>query len=102
MARYDHRSAEARQWRKLYRTVRWQRLRERQLSAEPLCRYCLVSEDITVADVVDHIKEHKGDERLFFDADNLQSLCKQHHDSTKQREERGQTVIHFGPDGWPV
>lgn len=46
----------------------------------------------TEATVIDHIVPHKGDPELFFDPDNLQSLCKSHHDSTKQREELGQIV----------
>jgi 5-methylcytosine-specific restriction protein A len=30
--------------------------------------------------VVDHIVPHRGDERLAFDRDNLQGLCKSCHD----------------------
>lgn len=77
-------------------------MRLAQLSAEPLCRFCLEAEDVTAADVVDHVKPHKGDEVLFFDALNLQSLCKPHHDGTKQRLERGQNVVRYGADGWPL
>jgi 5-methylcytosine-specific restriction protein A len=33
-----------------------------------------------VAEVVDHIKPHKGDMTLFWDENNWQSLCKMHHD----------------------
>lgn len=57
---------------------------------------------LQVANVCDHIKAHKGDAALFFDAANLQSLCKLHHDSTKQAEEKGHKRIEIGPDGWPV
>lgn len=42
---------------------------------------------ITVAVIVDHVRPHKGDADLFFDPRNLQSLCKSHHDATKQRQE---------------
>jgi 5-methylcytosine-specific restriction endonuclease McrA len=59
-------------------------------------------EDVTPATICDHIIAHKGDEDLFWDADNLQSLCKPCHDRIKQREELGQGVVRFGPDGWPV
>ena len=76
-------------------------MRERQLDSEPLCRFCLDHEDVVVATVADHITPHKGDEALFFDADNIQSLCKPCHDSTKQRMELGQDVVTFGADGWP-
>jgi 5-methylcytosine-specific restriction endonuclease McrA len=69
---------------------------------EPLCRFCIEAEDVTSADVVDHIKAHKGDLDLFFDPDNLQSLCKSHHDGAKQRIDLGQTVIRFDATGWPI
>lgn len=39
--------------------------------------------------VADHKTPHRGDEALFWDARNIQCLCKGCHDSTKQREERG-------------
>ena len=32
------------------------------------------------ATVVDHIKPHKGNEKLFYDLKNLQSMCKPCHD----------------------
>ena len=42
---------------------------------------------ITVATIVDHIRPHRGDPVLFNDVRNWQSLCKAHHDHTKQRVE---------------
>lgn len=90
-----------RPWHRLYKTAAWQRLREHQLALQPLCSFCLQSDDVEVATVVDHIKPHKGDEALFYDPNNLQSLCKSCHDRDKQRIERGQTVVRFGADGWP-
>lgn len=98
----DQRSEEAKQWRKLYKGARWRALRHRQLSIEPLCRFCIEAEDVTAAEVVDHIRNHKGDPDLFFDPANLQSLCKSHHDGTKQRMDNGQNVIRYGADGWPI
>lgn len=82
--------------------ARWKKIRHAHLSCDPLCAYCRESEDITIAEVVDHIRPHKGDAELFWDPRNLQSLCKACHDGRKQREELGQTVVTFGPDGWPV
>lgn len=38
--------------------------------------------------VCDHVKPHRGDERLFWDEANLQTLCKPCHDRDKQREEQ--------------
>nr|WP_245272486.1 HNH endonuclease signature motif containing protein [Mesorhizobium sp. LSHC414A00] len=80
----------------------WQRLREHQLATEPLCRMCLRTEDVTAADVVDHITPHKGDVELFHDPSNLQSLCKHHHDSAKQMIEHGKSVVTYDVDGYPI
>ncbi|TIL38539.1 MAG: HNH endonuclease [Mesorhizobium sp.] len=92
----------SRPWRHLYKTARWQRLREHQLATEPLCRMCLVTEDVTAAEVADHVIPHKGDDELFHDASNLQSLCKHHHDSAKQMIEHGKSVVTYGVDGYPI
>jgi hypothetical protein len=43
---------------------------------------------VTAATVVDHIDAHHRDHEKFWDTGNWQSLCKHHHDSTKQRQER--------------
>lgn len=87
---------------RLYDSAQWDKLREWQLSREPLCQFCRAQEFVVIADIVDHIRPHKGDRALFFDPDNLQSLCKTCHDSTKKRIELGQQVIEFGSDGWPL
>jgi 5-methylcytosine-specific restriction protein A len=89
-------------YRKLYDTARWSRLRHAQLMLQPLCEFCLITEDITSADVVDHRKAHKGDLDLFYDPENLQSLCKHHHDSAKQMMEHGHRVVTYGVDGYPI
>jgi 5-methylcytosine-specific restriction endonuclease McrA len=94
-------SRSAKPWQRLYGTARWKRLREYQLSAEPLCRFCLDSNVVEVATVADHVIPHRGDEALFFDSSNLQSLCASCHSNTKQRMELGQDVVTFGADGWP-
>ena len=54
----------------LYQTARWRRMREFQLEREPNCAEC--GEPATVAD---HIEPHRGRVGLFFDMDNLQSMC---------------------------
>ena len=43
---------------------------------------------ITAATVADHVTPHRGDYEAFWHGE-LQSLCKFHHDKTKQRHERG-------------
>lgn len=74
-------------WHHLYDTKRWKRLRLQQLQREPLCRMCKQRSRLTPATVADHITPHKGDEQLFFDENNLQSLCDDDHTITKARQE---------------
>lgn len=61
---------------------------------------CEMDGRITVATVVDHVKPHRGDEQLFFYG-RLQSLCKLHHDSAKQSEERTGRMIGGSINGEP-
>lgn len=68
--------------------ARWERLRRMHLARDPLCVFCRQLGRATAATVVDHIRPHRGDRALLLDADNLQSLCKRCHDSTKQRQEK--------------
>lgn len=72
----------------MYKTKEWWRLRYKQLQMNPLCKFCKEDGFVTAATVVDHIVPHKGDYKLFHDINNLQSLCKLHHDSTKQKQEK--------------
>ena len=58
----------------------WQRYRREYLTEYPLCVQCLTENRTIVATVVDHIKPHRGDWALFWDAKNHQALCKHHHD----------------------
>ena len=101
-AQPDPRSTRAAEYRKFYKTARWERLRRTQLGANPLCRYCYEREDIVEATVVDHIKKHDGDTTLFWDPCNLQSLCKPCHDGFKQRLDRGSKAVAYGGDGYPI
>lgn len=61
--------------RKLYRTARWAAMRRQQLQARPLCHACEARGRVTPAEHVDHRTPHRGDLTLFWDADNLDSLC---------------------------
>ena len=82
---------------------KWQNARKQWLAQHPLCVMCKAQGRITAATVVDHIRPHKGDQRLFWDTSNWQSLCKRHHDSDKQWMERyGHAKPVIGLDGWPV
>lgn len=52
--------------------------------------------------VVDHIKPHKGDMSLFWDADNWQSLCTTCHNSYKKRLEMTGKVVGCDENGMPL
>jgi 5-methylcytosine-specific restriction enzyme A len=85
----------------LYSSPIWKRLRAAQLAREPLCRYCAEIGALTPATVADHVVPHRGRVEVFMDPDNLQSLCKQCHDSVKQQEERSGRRRGCGVDGVP-
>jgi hypothetical protein len=98
--RRDDRSAEAQVWRKLYKTARWQGIRRAQLAAHPLCAMCLPR--TVPAAVCDHEdKDSKKTETGFF-AGPFNSLCSQHHNSTRQREEKRGHKIGCDEDGIPL
>jgi len=80
-------------WRQWYKSARWQKLRQQVLTRDLYtCRQTGVmltgGPNEPNSPVVDHIKPHHGDERLFWDMDNLQSVTKAWHDSAKQRQEK--------------
>jgi 5-methylcytosine-specific restriction endonuclease McrA len=84
-----------------YSTAEWKRLRRSQLQAKPFCAFCQDLDVRTPATVVDHKTPHKGDKALFFNALNLQSLCKTCHDSAKQRYEKSGSLKGGNQAGMP-
>jgi len=95
------RHAASRPWLRLYKSARWLRLRDHQLSKQPLCEWCLESETVTEANEVHHVTPHKGDLEKFWSGPFV-STCKPCHASRGQLEDHGKTVVRFGPDGWPI
>jgi len=86
----------------LYNTNRWRKLRQQWLAHQPHCRFC---QNGTVGRVVDHIVPHKGNEELFWNTNNLQTLCQPCHDRVKQKIERRKnpptpTGVDGYPEGW--
>jgi 5-methylcytosine-specific restriction endonuclease McrA len=78
-------------WRGWYKLARWKRLRLVIFARDLFtCQMegCGRIEGDTSQLVADHIRQHRGDERLFWDEGNLQTLCKPCHDGVKQRAER--------------
>ncbi|WP_230769520.1 HNH endonuclease [Sphingomonas sp. Leaf4] len=83
------RDRDTQSWRRWYKTARWQKLRMSILQRDLFtCQRCQRIEGDTSQLVADHRRRHGGDEAMFWDAGNLQCLCKHCHDSAKQREER--------------
>jgi 5-methylcytosine-specific restriction enzyme A len=81
--------------RRWYKGARWQKLREQVLVRDAFtCKQtgilCIGKYPADNSPVVDHIKPHHGDEQLFWDIENLQTVSKAYHDSEKQKQERAQ------------
>lgn len=70
-------------------TYKWQQASKAFLARHPLCVMCEARGIIKVAEVVDHIKPHKGSQALFWDRKNWQPLCKQCHDRKTATEDGG-------------
>ena len=82
---------------------RWRQARLRHLNEYPLCLICQKKKCTTAATVVDHIIPHRGDQALFWDESNWQSLCKRCHDGDKATIDRtGKAPIVIGLDGYPM
>lgn len=74
-------------------TYEWQQARKEWLTTHPLCVMCMKAKRVCQANVVDHIKPHNGDMRLFWDRTNWQSLCAPCHNRVKQRMERAHKPV---------
>jgi 5-methylcytosine-specific restriction protein A len=70
-------------------TWAWHKASRAYLNEHPLCVECEKVGIVKEATVVDHIKPHRGDWELFWDENNWQALCKQHHDIKSAREHSG-------------
>src|SRR5690554_5661002 len=69
---------------------RWRKYREWFLKQNPLCVECRKRGKLTPATEVDHIRPHKGDPVLFWDAENnWQGLCKSCHSRKTAKEDGG-------------
>ena len=73
---------------------RWRTARRKYLEAHPLCVECAKQGKYVRATVVDHIVPHRGDQKLFWDQSNWQSLCKSCHDRKTGREDSNPTYTY--------
>lgn len=79
-------------WRALYKTKRWRQLRWATFVRDMFtCQMCGKVEGDSSKLTADHRKPHRGDEALFFDPDNIQTLCTTPcHVKHKQRIEQAE------------
>lgn len=103
------RTPEAAEYRKLYGTKQWRILREQALFRDAFrCQHkgcgVILRRGVSHQNsaVVHHLKPHKGNPDLFFDINNLQSVCWMHHSGIIQSIENRGYDVTIGPDGWPI
>ena len=68
---------------------RWRRYRLGYLARNPLCVECRKQKRVEAATVVDHIRPHKGNMKLFWDMKNHQGLCASCHSRKTATEDGG-------------
>jgi 5-methylcytosine-specific restriction enzyme A len=81
--------------------ARWRRVSREYLS-RPFCAICARAGLTVPATVVDHVIPHKGNDWLFWDPTNWQSLCTHCHNSHKQSAERRGYSRAVDESGWPT
>jgi hypothetical protein len=76
-------------------------MRRQKFAHQPLCEMCLSEGRVVPAGVVHHRVEHHSDKTKFFcvGADDLQSLCRRHHETIHGRIIEPEWT---GTDGWPI
>lgn len=67
---------------------RWKKARDVYIKEHPLCVMCEKEGLLKLGNTVDHIIPHRGDQILFWDQSNWQTLCAVHH-SVKSASEDG-------------
>lgn len=91
---------------KLYGSKAWRYLRMQIKDRDGwLCQICLKAgkeKMVSSRDPVDHIKPHNGDRGLFFDENNLQTICTACHNSAKQIQENRGLLPGCDVNGFPL
>ena len=105
----DQRSDDAIEYRRLYYTKQWKHLRKLALTRDGYrCQHKGCGKMLTSgrrwrnSAVVHHLQPHKGDIDLFYDLDNLQSVCWPCHSGDIQSGEALGYDTQIGDDGWPI
>lgn len=76
---------------KKYKSKRWQKLRKQKILLNPLCERCLKNGIYNSAYIVHHKEyvtdKNYEDDNIFFNIDNLESLCLDCHNKEHFSEE---------------
>jgi 5-methylcytosine-specific restriction endonuclease McrA len=80
-------------WRQWYHSAEWQRLRRQAFVRDGyVCQrsgvLCIGKGNDPDAPIANHRIPHKGDRKLFFDLDNIETVSKEVHDGLIHREEK--------------
>lgn len=78
-------------------TSKWQRESKAFLAANPRCAMCGGQ-----ASLVDHVKPHRRNWKLFWNRRNWQPLCAPCHNGPKQSAEKLGYSPEIGSDGLPI
>ena len=81
---------------------RWREARRAYLLQHPFCVKCQLEGKLRRAVIVDHATPHKGNAALFWNTSLWQPLCKRHHDSDKQIEEKTGRIVGVDIEGRPL
>ena len=86
--------------KKQYNASRWARLRQRQLSTQPLCQACLQSGHLRTATDVDHVFPWNAIGKEAFMLNLFQSLCHACHSVKTHLEQQGICRHYERPDAF--
>lgn len=80
-------------WRQWYKTKRWERLRQAVFIRDAyICQrtgiVCMGKSPAPDSAVANHKTPHRGNPRLFWDINNIETVSKEVHDGLIQREEQ--------------
>lgn len=96
-------------YRHLYGTKKWAQLRKYVWQRDSYtcqwgqCRKLLIGKaPAHDSPVAHHIKAHRGDPLLFWDASNIMAVCKQCHDGSIQKYEKTGHLKGYTQQGKPI
>ena len=89
---------ERKEFTSMYQTNHWRKVREIQLSKQPLCQSCLTTGRVSMANHVDHLFKWNAIGKQAFYNNIFQSLCVECHSVKSGLEKRG-IYRHYTSNG---